>query len=287
MAIQPRAATQVGQHPRRLLPSPRVDDALRVAPASGLIRQSGASMGYGDWLEKEPVLTKAATSIVLSTLSSTVAQVMSGGGTLDMASVLLNALSFGWTKAPPYSHFWYPVLASINSNPLFRVVLDQVFWRPLLTAYTFAIMCVVQGKSPEQTKDKFRGDYWKTVKAGLRIWPLAEAINQGFVPLKWRSLFKDVVGFGWDIKLALDVGSSSAPAQFAPGARAAPGAGEEALEEKGEAKEELAGCPVDKEGVPEPPPATPKGGLSPAVPFTLAVLVAMYISDHSKRRPGR
>ena len=88
-------------------------------------------------------------------------------------------------------------------------------------------------------------------------------------------------------KLALDVGSSSAPAQFAPGARAAPGAGEEALEEKGEAKEELAGCPVDKEGVPEPPPATPKGGLSPAVPFTLAVLVAMYISDHSKRRPGR
>ena len=75
-------------------------------------------------------------------------------------------------------------------------------------------------------------------------------------------------------KLALDVGSSSAPAQ-------------EALEEKGEAKEELAGCPADKEGVPEPPPATPKGGLSPAVPFTLAVLVAMYISDHSKRRPGR
>ena len=79
---------------------------------------------------------------------------------------------FGVTKIPPYSHFWYPILASVNDNAVIRVIVDQVvqielsklekitflllfiqiFWRPFLTAYTFLFMGIVQGLSWEEIK---------------------------------------------------------------------------------------------------------------------------------------
>ncbi len=39
-------------------------------------------------------------------------------------------------------------------------------------------MGLVQGLTLAQIRAKFRADYVKTVKAGLRIWPAAEIINQ-------------------------------------------------------------------------------------------------------------
>jgi hypothetical protein len=100
--------------------------------------------------------------------------------------VFANALNFGVSKIPPYSHFWYPVLDGITDRSLARVVIDQAFWRPLLTAYTFLMVGLIQGLSLDQIKAKFIRDYWNTVKAGLRIWPAAELVNQTVVPLKWR-----------------------------------------------------------------------------------------------------
>jgi len=100
--------------------------------------------------------------------------------------VLLNALNFGVSKVPPYSHFWYPILDNLTTQSLVRVVIDQAFWRPLLTAYTFLMMCLIQGMSLEDIRAKFKNDFVKTVKAGLKIWPAAEVVNQTVVPLKWR-----------------------------------------------------------------------------------------------------
>ena len=41
------------------------------------------------------------------------------------------------------------------------------------------------------------------MKAGLRIWPACEIVNQQAIPLKWRSVFKDCVGFFWDVYLTM------------------------------------------------------------------------------------
>jgi hypothetical protein len=113
-------------------------------PSSSSSSPAGFGQIYGRWLDEEPVATKACTSFVLSSMSSLVAQLITSGGQWS-GSMPLEAAKFGITKIPPYSHFWYPILDRINNNPLFRVFVDQIFWRPLLTAYTILFMSLAKG----------------------------------------------------------------------------------------------------------------------------------------------
>mmetsp|Transcript_29990 Transcript_29990/g.60168 ORF Transcript_29990/g.60168 Transcript_29990/m.60168 type:complete len:277 (+) Transcript_29990:108-938(+) len=270
--MDPRASTQVSQHPRSVLENP--SRFIISRPAESINR----AYGYAAWLEKEPIVTKAVTSFVLSTVSSTIAQLIAGAPN-DRTTASKAAL-FGVTKIPPYSHFWYPILASVNSNPLIRVIVDQVFWRPLLTAYTFLFMGIVQGLTLKQIKEKFRKDYWTTTKAGLKIWPAAEIVNQSVVPLKWRTLFKDLVGVGWDMYLtSVNVQPAASPSETAAAATSA--ADSITSDEGGEEEEESAsGCSGD--GSSENDKESPK--INPVFPVTAIVISIMYWADRRLRK---
>jgi hypothetical protein len=41
----------------------------------------------------------------------------------------------------------------ISSNPLVKTIVDQLFWRPLLIAYSFVLMNVLKGKSWAQIRE--------------------------------------------------------------------------------------------------------------------------------------
>lgn len=246
-----------------------------ITPHPPVSRQPSSS-SYSRMLEREPVLTKGVTSFVISTISSYTAQHMSNGGRLDAGTVGV-ALMFGVTKTPPYSHFWYPQLDKITSNPVYRVIIDQVFWRPFLTGYTFIIMELIKGHNWEQIKSKFKAEYWKTTKAGLRIWPVAEIINQGLVPLKWRTLFKDIIGFGWDMYLTLACASAvtKSNTQRAETTATQRGAHNTALDEKGRTK-------IAAEEI-WPATGSSSRGMGKshcaAVPLTVVVLAIMFWVD--------
>jgi len=158
-----------------------------------------------------------------------------------------------------------------------------------------------------QIKAKFRSDYVKAVKAGLRIWPAAELLNQSLVPLKWRSLVKDVVGFGWDMYLNIATRSPVAaqPAGSGEGdecdaatsdsGSGGGGGGAGAVGGSGEAGDEGSDEGSDEGGeeVKGERPAAPAAALTaapaaaakaptlanPATPFSFVVLAAMYWAD--------
>ena len=53
-------------------------------------------------------------------------------------------------QCPPYSHFWYPVLETVSKNPVIKTIVDQLFWKPLIIAYSFVLMNLLKGKSVKE-----------------------------------------------------------------------------------------------------------------------------------------
>jgi hypothetical protein len=78
-------------------------------------------------------------SFILSGMSAIVSQLATNGGKFT-PEVLQTACQMAALSCPPYSHFWYPILDMISSNPIIKTIIDQLFWRPLIIAYTFVLM---------------------------------------------------------------------------------------------------------------------------------------------------
>jgi hypothetical protein len=119
----------------------------------------------------------------------------------------------------------------------------------------------------QQIKAKFKSDYWNAVKAGLRIWPACEVVNQTMIPLKFRTVFKDLVGFFWDVYLMMV--SSAKPLPQSPAGGAAEASSVDADED--------AECESEDS-------AKARAASSPVVPITLVVMFLMYLADASGRQ---
>jgi hypothetical protein len=172
---------------------------------------------YSQALLEHPIKTKTITSFILSGISGLISKYYSNGGVIN-ADMLVTALQMAALSCPPYSHFWYPILEMISSNPLVKTIVDQLFWRPLLIAYSFVLMNVLKGKSWAQIREIFKASYAGTVKNAWRIWPAAQLLNQSVVPLQFRTVSMDLVSFFWDMYLTLAITSDAgtAPPKNAP-----------------------------------------------------------------------
>ena len=79
-------------------------------------------------------------------MSAIISQLVSSGGKFT-PELLATALQMAALSCPPYSHFWYPILDKLASNPVIKTIIDQLFWRPLLIAYTFVLMNILKVRS--------------------------------------------------------------------------------------------------------------------------------------------
>ena len=72
---------------------------------------------------------------------------------------------------------------------------------------------VLQGRTFREIGVVMKETYFPTVKAGWRIWPAAQLLNQTMVPIHFRTVSMDIVGFFWDMYLTMMVtgGSSKEP----------------------------------------------------------------------------
>jgi hypothetical protein len=59
------------------------------------------------------------------------------------------------------------------------------------------------GEDIQTIWDKTRADFLKVILAGAVIWPPAQMVNFFFVPLPYRVLFINLVGFGWSTYTSL------------------------------------------------------------------------------------
>lgn len=104
---------------------------------------------------------------------------------------------------------------------------------------------------------------------------------QSLVPLKWRSLFKDMVGFGWDMYLmSVNVQPAAVPSLEAPkttvdeAAPSAAAAAEDSSEDSCRSPEGSdSGNPLKK--------------VNPVFPVTAVVMCFMYWADKNKAKASR
>jgi hypothetical protein len=122
---------------------------------------------------------------------------------------------YGSLFVAPFSHNWYQFLERKLPMPaaptvmvklrrvLQRVVLDQIVVSPVFASGLFLSRGLIAGEDMQTIWKKTKTDFTRVLFAGATIWPPAQVINFFFVPLPYRVLFMNMVGFGWSTYTSL------------------------------------------------------------------------------------
>lgn len=182
---------------------------------------------YDGWLRSSPVLTKALTSAVLFGVGDRIAQRVEKsrvGKTGDQeddddrtASVLRTARMMLWGGAlfAPIAHTWVNfVERKVGSKGVEvvtkKILLDMFVFAPSSNMLFFTVMKVLEGRSVGDAFDFAVEKIPKTMVANYKVWPFANILTHGVVPLRYRILFINCVSMGWSTFLSMT--SSEQPA---------------------------------------------------------------------------
>ncbi|XP_075753984.1 peroxisomal membrane protein 2 [Pelodiscus sinensis] len=164
-------------------------------------------------LRMRPLLTKAASSAVLSALGSLLSQVIERSrrkpGTsksLDLSGPLRFAI-YGFLFTGPLSHYFYLYLEQlIPPDAAFavikRLLVDRLLVAPPFLVLFFFVMNLLEGKDLSAFTEKMRSSYWAALKMNWKVWTPVQFVNVNYVPLQFRVLFGNLVALFWFAYLA-------------------------------------------------------------------------------------
>ncbi|XP_051692818.1 peroxisomal membrane protein 2 isoform X1 [Oryctolagus cuniculus] len=189
---------------------------VAMAPAASRLRAEAlprrALASYLLLLRLYPVLTKAATSAILSAFSNFLAQMIEkkrkkdNSQNLDVTGPLRYAI-YGFFFTGPVSHFFYLFMESwIPSEvPLAgvkRLLLDRLLFAPAFLLLFFLVMNFLEGKDVSTFAAKTRSSFWRALLMNWKVWTPLQFININYVPLQLRVLFANLVALFWYAYLA-------------------------------------------------------------------------------------
>uniref|UniRef100_A0A8C3WLR4 Peroxisomal membrane protein 2 n=1 Tax=Catagonus wagneri TaxID=51154 RepID=A0A8C3WLR4_9CETA len=185
---------------------------LRAEARLGALPRRALSQ-YLRLLRLYPVLTKAATSGILSALGNFLAQMIekkqekeSCSQKLDVNGPLRYAI-YGFFFTGPLSHFFYLFLEhwippEAPWAGVQRLLLDRLFFAPAFLLLFFLIMNFLEGKDFATFVAKMKRGFWPALQMNWRVWTPVQFINVNYVPLQFRVLFANVVALFWYAYLA-------------------------------------------------------------------------------------
>ncbi|XP_058896763.1 peroxisomal membrane protein 2 [Kogia breviceps] len=150
-----------------------------------------------------PVLTKAATSGILSALGNFLAQLIEKkqekencSQKLDVRGPLRYAI-YGFFFTGPLGHFfylfmehWIPPEAPLAG--VTRLLLDRLLFAPAFLALFFLIMNFLEGKDTAAFAAKMKRGFWPALQMNWQVWTPVQFINVNYVPLQCRALFANL-----------------------------------------------------------------------------------------------
>ncbi|KAJ2373572.1 hypothetical protein IW150_003556 [Coemansia sp. RSA 2607] len=84
-----------------------------------------------------------------------------------------------------------------------RMAADQVVFAPVAIATFFAVMGTMEGKSVDEVRSSLRDRYPQALAGNYVLWPAAQLINFGLVPLIYRVPFSSLVSIVWNTYLSI------------------------------------------------------------------------------------
>ncbi|XP_037016979.1 peroxisomal membrane protein 2 [Artibeus jamaicensis] len=187
--------------------------ASRLSYEAGLASLPRRALSqYLRLLRLYPVLTKAATSGILSALGNVLAQMIkkrkkeNRSQKLDGNGPLTYAI-YGFFFTGPLSHFLYLFMEhwippEVPWAGVKRLLLDRLIFAPAFLLSFFLIMNFLEGGDPAAGAAKVRSAFWPALQTNWRIWTPVQFININYVPLQFRVLFANLVAVFWYAYLA-------------------------------------------------------------------------------------
>ena len=74
-----------------------------------------------------------------------------------------------------------------------RMLVDQSCFAPIATGAFFFAMGLMEGNDPIEKVQTF---WWTALKTNWSVWPFAQLVTFGIIPLQFRILFVNVVSIG-------------------------------------------------------------------------------------------
>ncbi|KAG7399203.1 hypothetical protein PHYBOEH_009369 [Phytophthora boehmeriae] len=127
----------------------------------------------------------------------------------------LRMMVWGGVLFAPIVHTWVNFLertvgSSGKAVVVKKTLVDMFVFAPSINTLFFTSTQMVVGKSPRQGFDFAMERLPQTIKANYMIWPPANIVNYGFVPLQYRILFINCVNVVWTTVLST-ISSQPAP----------------------------------------------------------------------------
>ncbi|TFL06416.1 hypothetical protein BDV98DRAFT_559374 [Pterulicium gracile] len=124
---------------------------------------------------------------------------------------------FGFGMSPligRWNHFLeyrFPLRSLTSTNPgkvsfsalTKRVVCDQIVAAPIGLGLFLTSMGLMEGRSPQQIKQKFTDLYTTAIITNWQVWPIAQFVNFRFMPLAYRVPFQSTCGVFWTLYLSI------------------------------------------------------------------------------------
>ncbi|XP_039735129.1 peroxisomal membrane protein 2 isoform X1 [Pteropus medius] len=190
--------------------APAVSKLRAEAGLGALARRALA--GYLRLLQLYPVLTKAATSGILSALGNFLAQMIKkwkkeGCSQKPDVSGPVRYAIFGFFFTGPLSHYFYLLMEhwippEVPLAAVKRLLLERLLFAPAFLCLFFVVMNFLEGKAAAACAATMRSRFWPALQMNWRVWTPVQFINVNYVPLQFRVLFASLVALFWYTYLA-------------------------------------------------------------------------------------
>ncbi|CAM9157236.1 unnamed protein product [Phaeothamnion confervicola] len=159
-------------------------------------------------LDKQPLVTKALTSMIGFALGDFLAQkFIEKKDKIDLER-LIKLASFGFLVHGPTGHWFYGLLDSkipgtAATTVATKVAIDQLLWNPIFGCMFFGYLGLADGATPAEIGARIKKNLWTSVKGSWTVWPVAHAINFRFVPTSQRLLYINSIQIGYNCFLSM------------------------------------------------------------------------------------
>ncbi|KAG1713203.1 hypothetical protein DVH05_000923 [Phytophthora capsici] len=177
---------------------------------------------YDECLQRQPLLTKMATSSVFFGLGDRLAQrveklgktdeelsemesnniVQEGRVLSESTAKTVRMMVWGGLLLSPMVHNWHNLLERVfvgtgKTVVVKKVIADMVFIAPQIPIWFLTSTGLMAGKPFRQAFDESVEKQPVMLAASYTLWPAVNCISYSVVPLQYRLLFGNVVNLGW------------------------------------------------------------------------------------------